>query len=667
MSEENGTNHFRETIRSYPTTDELRSDLKEHIHRYMKGESFVLIPSPTSSGKSHNGATTKWKEMDEVTGGQPVIHFHSTTDSRDDAVALSEEYGVESRKLLGREEACSTYNGNHDNKIKTPTGEPASEWLEDQVSTRGNTFSKAHKHLLKYNGDKLPCCPCPSVDQWDEIPYDKNEDVTADVIHATHMFSMVPTLVDTNNLFFDEQPDFKNSIGNKNTDDMSRSRFHDIVTGWLKKINSPITTWENFVVTASQENHEVLREVIKNPPQINEEWFFEGENAHALAPTLTEAAYDAFSRESDTNGRRVGKATSDLGSENKERDPRYSRTRITLIVDEDNHPTVFWNVPELGNARSIICLDAWPSIHEWKMNIGDGISLKKIVTDEELEKWRRHERGLEVVQIGDATRTGASEFAIENYIDRDRQKVVVESIRNMYRDRFKSIIIPKKQTDRFNEILTDDFLTMTYGRIRSNNQFKQEQVGLVMCCIDPGDDYVLDLLAARGFTASPETKGCIRCGGDDPDCPTCEGDPGRKPGRGFVGPDSEKADDILSGIRENSVAQAIGRWSRGPETPRALVFVWSNAIPDGLVDLKINKAWLFGTKQKSVVDYLRNNAGVSVKDIVDGTEVSDSSVRETLDRLIELDVVQRREIKDVNHHMITGNLPEHGILDLTGL
>lgn len=658
---------------AWPTTEDLRGRLEDTIYEMMAGAKNGLVPSPTSSGKSHNGATTPWLMRPDLTGGKPVVHFHATTDSREEAMKMSNDADedVDATDLLGRSEACGMVRGDYDGEVDTPTGDPVSVWIEDQVSNRGNTLSQAHSYLKEYNDGELPCCPCESVEQWEDVPYDEDREVAYDVIHATHNFEYVPTLIAQSNIFIDEQPDFKSSIGDRDNDEMTRSRFQDIVTAWLKIIDAPVTSWEMFVAMASDGGHEPLGDALGNPPDVNEEWFITGKNAHSLAPALAEAAYGAISSRPDNNGRRVGKTTSNLkrfDDESEETgDKRFNRTRITLIVDDDNKPTVFWNVPELGNARSIICLDAWPSIHEWKQNVGDALDIEHIVTPNEFEKWRRHERGLEVVQIGESSRPAATQFAVENYTKPDQQEVAIESIRNEYGTNFQSAIYPKAMDDQIQEFLPDDVRTMTHGNVKSNNDFKTEQVGLVTNSIDPGDDYVLDLLAARGLDASPEMYDCIGYEDDDPECPVCEGEGNRKPGRKFVGPDADEAADMLAGIRENSIAQGIGRWSRGPGAPNAVVFTRTDAIPDGMVDTKIDSSWVFSDKQKAVVDFVRNNPGSTVSEIVEATDVSDSATRRTMNKLIDREVAQRGELNGVNRHMLAEEVPEKGHLDLSML
>jgi len=636
----------------------------------MREGQFGLIPSPTSSGKSHNGASTLWRTSG-LTDDKPVVHLHATTDSRDEAMEMSNDAGVKATDLLGRSEACGMVRGDHDGEVDTPTSEPVSVWIEDQVSNRNNTLSQAHSYLKEYNDGVLPCCPCESVEQWEDVPYDDDGEVSYDVIHATHNFAHVPTLIDQGNIFIDEQPDFKSSIGNSDNDDMNRSRFQDVVTAWLKIIDAPVTSWETFVAMGSNGGHELLEDALEDPPNVEEDWFITGEDAHSLAPALTEATYDAISSQPDGNGRRVGKATNRPkrfdNESNQHKDKRFNRTRITLIVDDDNKPTVYWNVPELGNARSIICLDAWPSIHEWRQNVGEALDVEHIVSPMEFEKWRRHERGLEVVQVGEGARPAATDFAVENYTKPDQQEVAINSIRNEYGTNFQSAIYPKAMDDQIQEFLPDDFQTMTHGNVKSNNAFKRKFVGMVTNSIDPGDGYILDLLAARGLNATPEMYDCIGCDDDDPDCPVCEGEGNRKPGREFIGPDADEAADMLAGIRENSIAQAIGRWSRGPDTPNAVVFVRTAAIPDGMVDTKIDSSWVFSDKQRAVVDHIRDNAGSTVSEIVDATDVSDSSVRRTMNRLIERGLAKCGEINGMNRYMLIEEVPEKGHLDLSML
>jgi hypothetical protein len=655
----------------------------------MRDERFVLIPAPTSSGKSYNGARTRWRETD-ASGGKPVVHLHYTQDSRKEAVEDSEEEGVEYRELLGREEACPTVAGDHDDTVVTPTGEPASKWLRRQCDEKGDALSHAHHYLqdeVEANEGELPCEPCQAIEQWDNVPYDDGGNVSADVVHATHMFAYVPSLVSGTNLFFDERPNFLSKIGEGDDDEFSVGRFQEIVTTWLDHINAPVDTWEEFVASAKGGQDQGIRDTIDAYQSVNSQWLVTESKAHSLAPALTEATYDALANEPDRNGRRVGYARSwgrqfdeniknTLSSARKRRDqrealtpsydPRSGRTRITLLIDEKNRPLAYWNVPEMGNARSIICLDAWPSIHEWRQNVGENITREEIISSEDFDRWRKFERGLEVVQIGRSTRPASSDHAVTEYVNEDQQEIVIDELIEEFGTDFSSIIYPDSLEESMNELLPDRFKRMTLGNVKSNNSFRYEPVGLVTNSIDPGDDYVLNLLAARGLDAVPETDICIHCDGGG--CKKCEEGVRRIRGRQFTGPDSDEADAMLTGVRNYSIAQAVGRWARSSDSPQALVFARTSTVPDEMVDLTIDGVWEYRPAQKSIVDLLRQNPGMTAKKIATEVDVTKRYVLKVLKRLEELDMLTRINESGLNgadEFLLKDEASTDGVLDLS--
>ncbi|UPV72730.1 hypothetical protein M0R89_09230 [Halorussus limi] len=653
----------------WPTTEELQSKLTRKIREYMSNGAFTVMVAPTSTGKTYNGATTNWTELPHATGDEPVVHLHYSTDARDKAVRKSNAHDIDYHRLLGRGEACNTYSGDYDGVVNTPTGEPASEWMHKQMEESGNTLSKTHQYLEDYNDGDLPCCPCPSIEQWSDIPRDDDGDPAVDVVHAQHNFAYVPSLVQDVNMIWDELPSFKRSIGDRNNDDMTRAKFQDIVTAWLKKIDAPVKTWEMFV-TMADDGLESLYEVLDDPPQIDPDWFIENDSAHTLAPALTKAMYRALNDEPGSHGRRSGYAVNELSrfDANDDDDFRYSRNRITVVVDNENRPQAYWDIPEMGNARSIICLDAWPSIHEWRMNIGDGIKFDTFIDDEAFTQWRVNERGLEVVQIGTGAKPASSDYAVTHNVDETAEKITLEMLRYKYGDDFESVISTNAMEPMV-EQLVDGEEVMPRGSTKSNGAFSHHKFGYVTHSIDPGDDYVLDLLAARGLDAAPLTLCGPDCGGDE--CPVCEGNPERV-GRAFEGPDADKAKKILDAVRKNSTAQAIGRYAREDDSPRALVFVRTSMIPDGMVDTTISTPTKYTEKQKAVVNYLRENPASSATEIVSvsGTHDSPQGVRQFLSTLMDVGLVNRGPSPQKSNeylYMLDGDIPEDGYLDLTGI
>ena len=647
------------------------------MRELMAQEKNGLIPAVTASGKSTNGATTPWSDLD-VTGGEPVIHLHGTTKARDEAVEKSEDAGVSYHVLYGRDEICETAAGEHDESVKTPDGTPASEWIEHQCGQgAGTTLSTVHAHLEEYNGGELPCSPCDAKTQYDGIPRDEDGEPAVDVIHATHQFAYVPGLIHNTNVIIDEQPDFSSEIGRSG--DFTQQRIQDMVVAWLNEIGAKTTTWELFVVLA-KDGFEPLENTVKSDHAVEPEWFIKNADAHILAPAITEALYDALSSSPDDNGRYSAMAYHDPPrfTESGVDELRYSQTRVTVVIDDKNRVQKLWNVPEFGNARSVICLDAWPSMPEFHQNVGEELDQVELMFEGERERWRRFERGLEVVQIGDGARPAGSEYAAEHYFSPEQVRVVIEWLRTVFGDDFRAVIAPKQVEEEVQDMMREvgieepEESTIHQGEEKSRGEFSEEPVGFVTNCIDPGDDYVLDLLAARGLNATPETVGCLACDGDG--CEKCEGrGEQRVPGRGFEGPDADKAQEILDGLRANHTNQCVGRYARKPgqEGVRSLVFVRTNTVDDIFVDKTVPKPWVFGDKQRAAIDYLREHPDATLKEAKEEIQtqfdsgVTKEGVRKTFEKLIEYGVAERSEgtgAYGANEYRLTSPVPEHGLV-----
>lgn len=239
----------------------------------------------------------------------------------------------------------------------------------------------------------------------------------------------------------------------------------------------------------------------------------------------------------------------------------------------------------------------------------------------------------------------------------------IDELRRTYGDDFQSIIYPKKLDEQISERLPDGFRTMTLGNVKSNNEFSTEPVGLVTNSIDPGDDYVLNLLAARRFDAGPETTTCSDCSGEG--CSECEGGIKRARGRGFTGPDSTKADEMLDGVWSHTIAQAVGRWARKPEESGAIVFVRTSTVPGEMVDVQIEREKEFKDGQKAIVSQLEAGEGMSAKEISEAANVTKRHAQDTLNNLAEQGIVVRIKEAGKNGadlYMPVAEIPKNGYL-----
>ncbi|QHS17910.1 hypothetical protein GWK26_12550 [haloarchaeon 3A1-DGR] len=632
----------------WPSTRDARDRLFSTITQVMRHEDTAVVDAPTSLGKSHSVATTAWTSdtsLDGVTGNSPVIHLQATRDARDEAIEAAQEAGVDWFALKSRHEACAVAAGDHDphsdeedddRVVVTMDGMPASEWIEMMCDGRGIPFSVAHRRLEDHNdqGVDLPCCSgetpeggetpstCPAIRQWDQYR-DRREEGSLDVVFATHNFAHVPGLRLGTNIVIDEEPDF--------VQDLSKERVEKAITAYLQEIDAPVTNWESFI-TLSQHNgwgddaaaeRDALQDSLDSDP--DREWYFNDPDAHTMAPALARAIFNAEER---GNGRRFGKTVHEpprLDAQAVDEDG-WNREWVSVVLTDDNELRTVRCAPDFSQTRSVVGLDAWPARPKWMVNVHPSIQTKQVLDSEERQLWRRFERGLRVVQVGDATRPLASgEYFNERQVEALAEHLVDEFGGNRFRTAITTKAVEKRLRNVMEMTGCTNPSTMHYGEEKSRNDFAHERVGLVNGCIDPGDDHVVDLLAELDLEAEPETVV------DD------TGDEHRAHGRGFEGPDADVATEILASVRENHTAQAAGRYARNPDDPdsHATVFVRTDAMPPGFADVEVpGVEWVFTSTQESIVRELRSSTtSLTAREIADRVDCSKEHVRQTLDRL----------------------------------
>jgi len=660
----------------WPTTDAARDELSDTITEIIRHEDDRVVDAPTALGKTHTVATTRWGARDDITDGRPVVHLLETRDARDEAIEAAAEEGGQFHVLRGRHEACPVAAGDHDpqevhecddedRQVVTVDGEPASQVLDRLCDHRGLPFSVAHKWVANNNdqGAVLPCGGdgCEAITQWDvyrEGPAGDGDPWP--LVIATHNFAYAPGLRLQTNIVVDEQPDYRQEL--------STDRVRSAVTAYLQAIDAPVSTWEGLVSLARHDEYgddaaaerEALDDALRHEP--DREWYLEHDDAHVLAPGLARAVFRAEDR---GNGRRAGKTVYEpprLDATARD-DDAWNREWVTVVLDESNDIQQVRVVPDFGAARSVVGLDAHPSLPIWRANTVPWIESCEVLEPDERRLWRRYTRGLRVVQVGDATRPLSGDKAQE-WLNEDRLRVLLEHLRDEYGAAFATALTTAQVEDRLESLMHEAGVAspelMHFGEEKSRNDFANEAIGLVNGAMDPGDEFVLDLLAELDLDADVEADV------DD------DGEEYRARGRGFDGPDAEAAAEILASVRENHIAQAAGRYARDPEDPEttATVFVRTDATPEGFADVQVpGVECTFTELQRAIVNELRSDIGGSTtREISEAVGCSKEHVRETLQRLEDEDIVQA--IADIGPDGATmysdDGTPNEGVVDIAG-
>lgn len=665
----------------YPKTPEVRDILGGSVETAMKKCLYWVFASPTGIGKSFKMSTTTWLNMPGVTGGRQVIHLSPTKNAWEDAIDYSEEQGVDYYELLGREDACPLARGDHDpdgDKMTiTVDREPVSEWIARMCNRKKLALHDAKTILLDVADqdiEHIPCggedAKCPFSRQWDDIRDSIRGEPEYDVIHATHKFSFVPTLTHGNNIAFDEQPSFAEigpgdpNGGLGNDDGIDTHRIKDAVNAFLDDADIHIETAGELMSIAKREavdmDYGELRdefpevyEAINHRP--DREWYYKHPDAHTEARGFTELLWDAARQTSDTNGRRYAELKHKPPSLTKTSDDEevVSFHRLSVVIDDDNKITTLRIAPDMSDARSVIGFDAHPVEELWELNVGDAMCVEKLMSDEERRLWRRYERRLLVIQVG----SGAYSYTSDKRYDVEKNRVLIETLREQYGEQFGTAIAPGAVEDHVEDALVgagvDDPKTMHHGDVQSRNDFQGERIGAQIGCIDPGDDYVLDLLAELNMNATVERQDtlCDTCSGDG--CDQCN-QSGRERafGRGFVGQGSESAKNLLASVRENEVAQAIGRYARKPDDPDdwAVVFARTTAVTDNMVDFEGPWVWKYEDKQKVIADFFQEHTEGTAKSIAEWI-VAESDIVDSCSK--------RHVLNTVDRHVENGNVETH--------
>lgn len=652
----------------WPNTSDARDRLFERVTGVMANKDSRVIDAPTSLGKSHTIAGTPWgdAQYDNVTDERPVVHLSKTRDAREEAVNTASRAGG-CFVLLGRHEACPIAAGSHDPEAcegedrepVTVDGTPASQWFDAQCDGKRMPFSVAHTRLKNekdQDGD-LPCCAdgdrCRAIVQWEEL-----READPALIEATHNFAHVPGLRLFTNLVFDEEPDFAEGL---DTD-----RVREMITALLKELDAPVTTWEAFIGLARMNGGsgdagaeaDQLGHLLETT-EPDRDWYFEEPSAHTLALPIARAIYRGQDRGNGRRGATVAHDPPRLDA-NVSDDDSWNREWVRVVLDEDNEVQTVRCSPDLNLCRSVIGLDAHPAMPNWQVNTKPDIGKKTVLDSTERQLWRRYERGLRVVQVGDATRP----YASGEYFNETGTAAVLEHLNDEYGRDFRTAITASSVEERTVELMREagiqDPETMHYGEEKSRNDFADESIGLVNGSIDPGDDFVVNLLAELGLDAEPETD------------VNEDGEEYRVHGRGFVGEDAETAVEILASVRENHIAQSAGRYARDPDDPEATatVFVRTDAVPVGFADVQVpGVEWVYSAQQRRVVKNLRGREDpASAKEIARSTGVSKGHTQRTLKRLAEHSSVQQFEGEgDWGADLyIESGLPNTGTVSLNG-
>lgn len=401
---------------------------------------------------------------------------------------------------------------------------------------------------------------------------------------------------------------------------------------------------------------------LKHDTEVGLRWFRDHPEAHSLAPAFARAIWQAEERSGGRKHARVRYSPPRLDDGNDDSNA-WNQMHIDVVLDDQWEVEEVAGIPDFSLANSVIGLDAHPQPNDphWMTMVDEGIETRRIFDAQERSMYRRYERGLFTVQVGDATQPVTTQ---KYWGDNAEQKVrsIVHQLDDTYGEEFDSAITSKSHRPLvepiMDEVTDDESEMMHYGAEESRNDFAGKDVGLVIGSIDPGDEMIMNRIARLGLDAEPATKECPNCSGSgdvEPDedddapegmCGTCKGEGEvREKGREFEGPDAEMARAVLRGVREHHVAQSAGRWARDADDPEdgATVYVVTDASPTGFIDAKVpGPVWTANAEQRERLEYVQSQPdGATAKEVMEACGCSKRAALRTLNTAEEEGLLEK--------------------------
>lgn len=421
----------------------------------------------------------------------------------------------------------------------------------------------------------------------------------------------------------------------------------DLTWGEVADMVEEAETWH---IRQAVNAEDLIKEMLDIQPPTD--WFRHSFDRHSLAPAIARAIFTAEETYDGRYSSRVryepprldGHANDDAG---------WNVVYVDVVFDRDRNINTIHTAPSFSTTRSVVGLDAHADLtHEhWKADLGDQIEYRETLTEQERTLYRRYERGLFVVQLGDSTQPITS----ANYLQGGQGRRI-ESIVNTLADRYDgwdSAITSMGAKPFLRGAMEDagiaDPELIHYGAEESRNDFSGKSRGFVAGAHDVGDEPVMNMAARLNLDVEPETDECGHCAGSgtqgERTCDKCGGTGiVRKIGRGFQGPDADRAEDIFRGYREGTVAQSIGRWARNADSDddNAVVYVMTDAIPDGMVDAQTEGVtYLPNADQKERFEwFLDQGDGVTLKEYAEATGVSKATACRDVQKFRERGIVE---------------------------
>lgn len=515
--------------------------------------------------------TVKWSAKT----GNPLTVFTARHKLYEQYANWCQDDGLQFKILPSLQEDCETANG-----------EEGKEWKErvnNEYNQSGLHPKELHRQAKELFGERLPCQQHGNCSYFSAKDFDPDE---FDVLIGHYKQAYVPDYTEGRYVAIDEFP--KNDY-------------------WTTYNGGRVTT----AIQAYLDHHDSfpfdsvkgLKEYRRNPEKKENgiEWF----DRHGLSRDITGVVEDKSGNAHSEAGMMTYALLVAKDLENQWEYAELPDGRIAVRSPKNESLTIL-NPPALDEAESVVALDGTPTVEKWKLILGNDLSHIPIFNDEEKRDFLRNELNIQVVQ----TSEDAKPYSSGRYVTPEKDLVLFEAVRRRENNQ-PALITALKAEKQYEEHGLSKIVKRTehYGNFIGMNDFKKERTGIVAGSPHYGDPYIEMWAALAGESTSRE-------------------------GYGMETDFGEFGNQILHGMRENDVLQAVMRFGR--DSRGATVYVHTAALPEWVEREKpISKIHPWSEGMKEALDTIKelDKAEWRTKEIAERVSVSANQVRDHLKTL----------------------------------
>jgi hypothetical protein len=278
--------------------------------------------------------------------------------------------------------------------------------------------------------------------------------------------------------------------------------------------------------------------------------------------------------------------------------------------------------PNLEETKSVIALDATPTMPQWRLLLGDRLQRERLLSQEERQIYIQDVQNLRFIQTTPSTKPYSNSTG--KYVTQEFDVTLFDGIKSS-EGQSPALITTKTAFGLYEKEGVEGIISERnhYGNVKGLNEFSEARLGIVAGSTHYGDPYIEKWAALHGESAKRK-----------------ENTEGMNVDFGSMG------NEILYGFRELEVLQAAMRFGR--DGGGATIYVHTAALPEWVpVEKRLSRAavdcWSSGMRQILAVLKVSQNTSWKSGEVANQVEITRRQVRNHLNKLVRYGYLDRHQ------------------------